>query len=85
MDENKNVNRNNFVDIDVANKLWVEGGMNPSVNSTAPGYGSPGVGSGTPEVGSSFTREQLVMYFKKVQEEKNVEIKKRNLIIENPR
>jgi hypothetical protein len=67
------VNRDNFVDIQVANRIKSRGGKKPAVDGSGPGFGTPGVGG--PEAS-----EQRIDYYRKVEEAKNIEIQERDKI-----
>lgn len=73
------VNKDNFVDVEVANKIWKRGGA-------APGIPTPEKKSQAEidqRARDARAYEAWVEYFKKVEEGKNIEIRKRNLVIEN--
>jgi hypothetical protein len=61
------VNKDNFVDIEVANKIWMKGGSEPSVPPSGDSFHSLAM---RPTVG--------VEHYQRVKEEDNVEIKKRD-------
>ena len=70
------VNKDNFVDIEVANKIWKEGGSEPTVD--------PGTGSGIDAGGggSGQVRPSVqIEYYRPIQEADNIEIKKHNHIL----
>ena len=72
------VNRDNFVDIDVPNKIWKRGAKAPSSAAAAM---SPEEKDQRARDARSY--EAWTEYFKKVTEKKNIEIRERNKIIED--
>jgi hypothetical protein len=67
------VNKENFVDIEVANKLWLEGGSEPT-SSTPKAEGTLPAGELTPN-----NRPRVeVQYYRTIQEAANIEVLKRN-------
>jgi len=77
MDEDGTVNRDNFVDIEVANRIKSEGGNAPAVDDSAGGPEEPGGPGG---VGPVNQPEDLIQYYQPVQEAENIEVRKRNYI-----
>jgi hypothetical protein len=72
-DPSGKVNKKNYVDIQVANKIWQQGATWPEEMNSPERTGRKG-GRGS---------EKWVEYYKKVPEKENVEIKKKNEIIQN--
>ena len=72
------VNKDNFVDVEVANKIWTRGGKQPDVSAdyTGDGVFVPGGKS----KGNSM---EIATYYAKQIEQQNIEIKKRNEIKKN--
>jgi hypothetical protein len=72
------INKENFVDIQVPNKIWKQGGRAPTSNV-------PVMSDAEKAQRERDARmyESWVEYYKKVEEKKNIEIKKRNEIIAN--
>lgn len=78
MDDDGTVNRDNFVDVQVANRIKTKepgGGGGP--------VSIPDVGSGTPGTGSSLKYEERVTFYNKATEAANIEIR-REAVIPNP-
>lgn len=77
------INKQNFVDVDVANKIWMQG---PTEKGGPAGPGEGGGHGGDINVPAERAtgRDITVHYYTPVKEEKNIEIKKRNIIIESP-
>ena len=71
------VNKDNFVDMEVANKIWMKG-------PAAPGYDpeKDPKNAGTVAL-KDLTNEQLVQYYARVKKQDNIEIKKRNIMKPN--
>lgn len=63
------VNKDNFVDIEVANRIRSRGGNQPVVDGSGPGSGTPGVG-----------HEERQDYYRRVEEADNIEIQERDKI-----
>src|SRR5262245_41397212 len=68
------INRENFVDIEVANKMWKRGPTAPAAMSQA---------EQDQRARDARMYEQWTEYYRKLEEKKNIEIKERNKIIEN--
>jgi hypothetical protein len=77
-DAQGNINRNNFVDVEVANKIWMEGS---SRKTSGVGFGTPEVGSDSP--GSTVT-EMETWNLQRLKEADNIEIKERNKMVYPP-
>jgi hypothetical protein len=79
MDDDGKVNRDNFVDIEVPNRIKSDGGKMPAVDDSGAGSGTPGVGFEDipPKLNQP---EDLIQYYQPVQEAENIEVKKRNVI-----
>jgi hypothetical protein len=83
------VNKENFVDIEVPNKIWMKGPpqQSPGFNGddivpSVPGRGYTGDDL-VPKSKDGKTNEVEASYYRPVQEKKNVEVKKRNRIVRN--
>lgn len=77
-DDSGKVNKKNFVDINVANRLKMRGGAGFSVADAAPMPGGPG------EVKAAQKRnEEIILYYQRQVEEKNIEIRKKDKIRKN--
>jgi len=72
------VNKDNFVDIQVPNKIWKQGGQAPT--SSVPVKSDA---EKAQRERDARMYESWVEYYKKIEEKKNIEIKKRNEIITN--
>jgi hypothetical protein len=75
------VNKDNFVDVKVPNKIQYRGGKKPSISSEIfvdPNY--PGKKGDTP----SITPEGLIVYNARVKEAPNIEIKQTDIVEDNP-
>lgn len=70
------VNKKNFVDINVTNKLWKRGGAGPGVQKMSPEEKAQ-------RERDAKMYDQWVEYYKRLEEQKNIEIKKRDQIEEN--
>jgi len=73
MDDDGEINEDNFIDIEIPNKIWMEGGKLPAVDD-----GSDPATEDAPT--KSKLPETSVEYYRPVQEEANIEVKKRNFI-----
>ena len=80
------VDRNNFIDTEVANKIWMKGPAEASpgfngddVTSTVPGRGFTG-DDVVPKSKGGKADEVMINYYSPAQEKKNIEVKKRNVI-----
>ena len=80
MDDDGTVNRDNFVDIQVANRIKKRGGKGPAVDNGGPGTSTPGM---LPHPAMSSYQKQ-VEYYNRVTAKDNVEIQKTDVIITNP-
>jgi len=83
------VNKDNFVDIEVPNKIWTKGppdakpGFNgDDATASTPGRGYTGDDL-VPKSKGGQANEVTISYYRPVKEEKNIEIKKKNKIIKN--
>lgn len=77
-DDDGTVNKDNFVDTEVANKIWMKGapGQKPG-----PGFNGDDVVETTP--GRGFTGDDIrVRHYKPVEEADNIKIKKKDVIKE---
>ena len=70
------INRENFVDIQVANKIWKKGGYGPAVQQMS-------AEEKQQRARDARAYDAWVEYYKRVEERKNIEIRERNKIIEN--
>ena len=84
--EDGSVNKSNYVDIEVANKMWMKGppkdtaGFNgDDVVPTDPGRGYTGDDI-VPKGKDAKANEVQIDYYEPVKEKKNIEIKKKNVI-----
>jgi hypothetical protein len=75
-DKDGTVNKDNFIDLEIANKIWMRGGRHPTADTS-------GAGGGTPGVGNTLTQAQLVQYFQRLKEADNIEILDRDKIKES--
>lgn len=73
-EEDGTINRDNFVDVEIPNKIWMKGGSQPS----APFTGGPAGGIAS---GSSLAQQAEAWRFAPAKEKDNVEIKDRDKII----
>jgi len=85
VEDDGTVNRNNFVDIQVPNRIKMDGGAAPAVDDSGAGSGTPGVGTGEepgrlPEGTAS---EQRTDFYQPIQEKENIEVKRKNVILRN--
>jgi hypothetical protein len=70
------VNKENFIDIEVANKIWMEGGSEPVAAQPQP-WAPPSEN----DAGNVTRRPTVeIEYYRPIQEADNIEIKKRNFI-----
>lgn len=72
-DDEGNINKENFIDIDVVNKIWLDVGAGPASHapiSDAPEGGNP----------STTKTEFRTEYYAPIQEADNIEVRKRNFI-----
>jgi hypothetical protein len=76
-DKDGTINKDNFVDVDVANKVWMKGGTAPKTATTET------AGEPIPGTSTSYGTEKWTEYYKPVKEEDNIEIIERNKIKEN--
>jgi hypothetical protein len=74
------VNKENFVDTEVANKIWTRGGKKPALDGSTPGGDGAITGSSTPKGNST----EIATWYAKQLEQQNIEIRKRNQIKTNP-
>jgi hypothetical protein len=74
-DDDGTVNKDNFVDLQVANRITMRGGKQPAVDGGGPGFG------GTAEEEAGAREELKKYYYRLVQEDLNIEIRKRNYIL----
>lgn len=72
------VNKNNFVDVEVANKIWTRGGKKPAIDGSAP-FDPTITGSGTSKGAST----QIATWYARAIERVNIEIRKRDEIRKN--
>lgn len=75
-DDNGTVNEENFVDIQVPNKIWKRGGFGPGVPQMSPAEKAQ-------RERDARMYDQWVEYFKRVEEQKNIKIRERDKMIEN--
>jgi hypothetical protein len=71
------VNKDNYVDIEVVKKAWMKGPPYGTVNNSGPGYGDPGFGS--PGIGGT-APEKILDIYRRVEETDNIEILERDVI-----
>jgi hypothetical protein len=70
------VNRDNFVDVEVANKIWSKGGKQPAIDGSKPGS------EGGPESSKGNSLE-IAQWYARELERANAEIRKRDEIRKN--
>lgn len=75
MDDDGTVNRDNFVDVEVANKIWMRGGKQPAVDGSKPGAEGPEKSKGN--------SLEIAQYYARELERENTEIRKRDEIRKN--
>jgi len=68
------VNRENYVDIDIPNKLWMRGPAEPT-SSIVPTEGEP-----EPDATRASMNRVDIEYYRPVQEAENIEVTKKNVI-----
>jgi len=71
------INKENFVDVEVANKIWKKEGKKPAGGGYIPGTDMP------PSSGD-VTEERSIAFYKRVEKADNIEIKKKDEIKKNP-
>jgi hypothetical protein len=76
-DDDGKVNRDNFIDLDVPNKIKSRGGKQPAANSNLKPDGKPNYG------GQMTHGDLLVNYYKRIKEADNIEILERDIIKKN--
>src|SRR5262245_10652771 len=69
------INKENFVDIEVANKIWQRGARAPAQGMSQ--------AERDQRARDAQMYEQWVQYFKRLEEKKNIEIRERNKMIKN--
>ena len=74
-DDKGTVNRENFVDIEVANKIWMKGPPEQSAGIEDKGGAVPSQAPTTNNV--------EIQFYRPIQEQKNIEIKKKNYILKS--
>jgi hypothetical protein len=75
------INKKNFVDIRVPNKVWMKGPPGQkSDNRPSFGFGQGPMAGGPMDRPEAFGTETEVYYYKRIQGKDNVEIRKRNII-----
>ena len=83
------VNKENFVDIQVPNKIWMKGPpeQSPGFNGDEAEPDAPGRGFTAddlvPKSKDGQTNEVMIHYYRPVQEAKNIEVKRKNIIVRN--
>lgn len=74
-DSDGNINRENFVDIQVANKIWLKGGRGPTVQDLDEGQQI------NRETGN--IEEKQITFYQRPKQQDNIEILKKDVMIEN--
>lgn len=77
VDDDGKVNKKNFVNVEVANRIKSRGAKGPAVDTSGPGFGTPGTGS-------NMTWEERQDFYKKAEETENIEKRKTDVIKKNP-
>jgi len=88
-EDNGTVNKENFVDLDVVNKLWMEGAPKDFVGfngddrvATYPGRGFTGDDI-VPKSKGGTTKETTISWYRPAKEADNIEIKKKDKILKS--
>jgi hypothetical protein len=81
MDDDGEVNEDNFVDIDVANRIRLRGGKGPGVDHG----GQRPPADEIANYGGGYSRgERIVRYYKRIEEADNIKIREKDKIQKNP-
>lgn len=80
-DDDGTVNRDNFVDVEVANKIWTRGGARPLLGAN-PVANPLGTDPATAQAAAQ-ANEEIILWYQRQVEQQNIEIRKRDEIKKN--